>query len=645
MRSIQLLAPARNADIGREAILHGADAVYIGAPRFGARAAAGNTIDDIASLVRFAHPYGVAIYVTFNTILYDDELDDALHLVHQLYDIGVDALIIQDTALLEMDLPPIPLHASTQMDNRTPDKVQWLRNQGFRQVVLARELTLDEITAIHHSVPDVALEVFVHGATCVCYNGRCQASQYCYRRSANRGECAQFCRLPFDVVDHEGNILSHPRTGQPLRQCHPLSLHDMNRSDDLETLLQAGASSLKIEGRLKDAAYVKNVVAHYRQRLDDIIRRHPDSYCRSSHGRTQTTFTPDPSRSFNRGFTPYFLHGRTPDLVQMATPKSMGQYVGTVKEVRRDHFTVRGTAAFANGDGLCFIDSHGRLQGFRINRAEGNHLYPKDMPRGIAPRTPLYRNLDQAFEQQLAKPTATRRIAVSWTVEGPIDSQLRLTLTTEDGRSHTQLFPIDIQQARTPQHDNIRRQLARLGDTPYEATQFQLLIPDDIFLPSSLLATWRRDMVQGLTASQGQDAPTQNLGQMEGTQGQEGSQGQVALTPDLGQRTPSLQPAEYTNHLARQFYTRQGITNAVESLELRMKATQQPRVDSPLMVTRYCLRYELGICPKHHGCPPQPLSIVSADHRTFPLHFDCRQCQMHVLPPTTATTHNGLHTT
>ena len=346
-RPIELLAPAKNLECGMEAINHGADAVYIGAPRFGARAAAGNSLEDIEALVRYAHLYRVRIYVTVNTILKDEELAETEKMIWDLYRIGVDALIVQDMGITRLNLPPIPLHASTQMDNRTPQKVKFLAEAGFRQVVLARELTLDEIAKIHAACPETPLEVFVHGALCVSYSGQCYVSQACFGRSANRGECAQFCRLSFDMVDADGKTIARGK--------HLLSLKDMNQSENLEALLDAGASSLKIEGRLKDVAYVKNVTAYYRQKLDAIFKRRKE-YIRASSGTVRLAFRPQLDKSFSRGFTDYFLHGRTPDIFSFYTPKSLGEEMGVVKEVRGNYFTVAGVKPFSNGDGLCYLD-------------------------------------------------------------------------------------------------------------------------------------------------------------------------------------------------------------------------------------------------------------------------------------------------
>lgn len=597
MQSIELLAPARNLECGIEAIRHGADAVYIGAPRFGARAAAGNSVDDIAALVRFAHPFGVRIYVTVNTLLHDDELREVDALIGELVQVGVDALIVQDPRLLTLNRGRLPLHASTQMDNRTIDDVRARLSDGYEQTVLARELTLEEIRAIHDAVPEMRLEAFVHGALCVSYSGRCYASEYCFGRSANRGECAQFCRLPFDLVDADGRIIADPRTRQPLAQRHLLSLRDMNRSTDLEAMMDAGVSSFKIEGRLKDVTYVKNVTAYYRQQLDRIFERRASDYCRSSWGESTFSFTPVLEKSFNRRFTDYFLHGRTPSMACFATPKSLGEPVGTVKEVQRDSLAVAGTATFANGDGLCFFDGDDRLQGFRVNRVdEHGCLYPAELAvlRGLRKGLSLYRNFDAAFERLLSRPSAERRIAVRWLLEDEADNAFRLTLTTADGRSISRTFDYPHELARTPQEGAIRRQLIRLGDTIFKATEDDVIIrlSSNWFIPASVLAEWRR----GLT--------------------QESLQGNVPETPSH----PLQGGMPITNNTSADLFapSRGGWEGA-----------------SPLMTCRYCLRYALGYCTRDGRPLPwrEPLALRLADGRTFPLHFDCHHCEMQVLPP------------
>ena len=439
-RPKELLAPAKNLECGIEAINHGADAVYIGAPRFGARAAAGNSLEDIAALVQHAHVYNARIYVTVNTILRDEELKDTEAMIWDLYRAGVDALIIQDMGITRLNLPPIPLHASTQMDNRTVQKVKFLADVGFRQVVLARELTLDEIAKIHAACPDTLLEVFVHGALCVSYSGQCYVSQACFGRSANRGECAQFCRLGFDMVDADGKVIA--------RNKHLLSLKDMNQSENLEALLDAGASSLKIEGRLKDVSYVKNVTAYYRQKLDAILKRRKE-YIRASSGTVKLAFRPQLDKSFSRGFTDYFVHGRNPGIFSFDTPKSLGEEVGTVKEIRGNYLTVAGVKSFSNGDGLCYLDERGKLCGFRVNRVDGNKLYPQEMPR-VKPKTRLYRNFDQEFERVMQKKSAERKIAVTLRLEEN-NFGFTLSVTDEDDNRISLAMPREKELARTPQ--------------------------------------------------------------------------------------------------------------------------------------------------------------------------------------------------
>ena len=409
MRTLELLAPAKDLACGMAAIDHGADAVYIGARRFGARASAGNSVEDIQQLCRYAHQFEAKVYVTVNTIVFDAELDETRSLLEQLHRAGVDAVLVQDMAVLAMvkeaqsadSLAGLSLHASTQTDNRSAEKVRWLRSIGFSRVVLARELSIDEIREIHRQVPDVELEVFVHGALCVSYSGLCYASQYCFGRSANRGECAQFCRMKFDLVDANGKVIE--------RQRHLLSLKDMNQLARLEQLAEAGASSFKIEGRLKDVSYVKNVTAAYSQQLDSIVEAHPQAYRRASRGRCSYTFKPDLSRTFNRGYTSYFANGRQPDIASFDTPKAIGQYVGKVMNVDAGKaFCMDAQTAIANGDGLCFLNDENQLQGFRVNRVETRFvngrggrtetwLHPLSLPASLRPGMSLYRNQDQLF--------------------------------------------------------------------------------------------------------------------------------------------------------------------------------------------------------------------------------------------------------
>ena len=597
MTSLELLAPAKNLACGIAAIDHGADAVYIGASRFGARSAAGNSIEDIRQLCAYARPFGVKVYVTVNTILYDDELDDTRQLLNDLQEAGVDAILVQDMALLEIlhhESVPV-MHASTQTDNRTPEKVRWLRDMGFSRVVLARELSVQEISEIHREVPDVELEVFVHGALCVSFSGLCYASQYCFGRSANRGECAQFCRMKFSLVDSEGREVEHDR--------YLLSLKDMNQSDHLLELIEAGATSFKIEGRLKDVSYVKNVTAAYSQRLNEIISRYPDKYCRSSLGMCRYTFTPDLRKTFNRGYTTYFLHGRQPDIASFDSPKAIGEYVGTVKELRGDSFNVAGLSAFANGDGLCFINEDRQLVGFRANRVQGNRIWPYRMPQGLRPGIRLYRNNNQEFERLLSKPSAERRIPI------------RISLCAVDGGftlsalNQTIHFSVEHLQAQKPPHENIVRQLSKLGDTIYTCSAVD--IPNDFnyFIPNSVLSEMRRTLVEKLVSQTDGSSVTSRT-----------------ITKEPSPCDIPSYPYTYlyniSNHLSRQFY---GVKD--------LSAFELKGGEGPIMQCRHCIRYALGYCVKHGGQRPtwrEPLSLVLGDGRRFRLEFDCKNCQMNV---------------
>lgn len=603
-RKIELLAPARNLECGIEAINHGADAVYIGAPKFGARSAAGNSLADIATLVEYAHLFNVRIYVTVNTILRDSELSETEEMIWQLYNAGVDALIVQDMGITQLNLPPIPLHASTQMDNRTVEKVRFLSNAGFRQVVLARELSLDEIRKIHEACPDVALEVFVHGALCVSYSGQCYVSEACFGRSANRGECAQFCRLPFSMVDEDGKVI--------VRNKHLLSLKDLNQSSILESLLDAGATSLKIEGRLKDVTYVKNVTAAYRQKLDEIFCRRKE-YVHSSSGDTVLDFTPQLEKSFNRGFTHYFLHGRTPDIASFNTPKSLGEEMGTMKEQYKKYVTVSGVKPFHNGDGACFIDEQGCLQGFRINKVEGNKLFPAGAIPRIKPKTPIYRNYDQDFEKLLTRKSAERKIGVDWVLSETAFG-FALTVSDEDKNSVTLSFPVETKEkARTSQHDNLCSQLKKMGNTPFRTRSVVIKCSEEWFIPSSLISDWRRLATDRLVALRRINFRREL---------------QVWKPTNHSYPTSSLTYlGNVMNGKAEKFYQEHGVCNIASAYE------KQAPDNATLMFCRHCLRYSMGWCPTYQRVRSpyrEPYYLVSNDGKRFRLEFDCKRCQMKV---------------
>jgi len=677
--TIELLAPAKNLECGMAAIEHGADAVYIGASRFGARQSAGNSVEDIGKLCEYAHRYGATVHVTINTIIYNDEFEDTLALVRELVDVGVDAFLLQDMGLMSKVREIVPdtvaLHASTQCDTRTWEKAQWLSQQGFDRVVLARELSAEEINDIHKRLPELELEAFVHGALCVSYSGVCYVSQYSFGRSANRGACAQFCRLAFDLKDSDGKTIEHQR--------HLLSLKDMSQIDNLETLMRSGACAFKIEGRLKDINYVKNVVSAYSKRIDEIISKHPGEFRRASLGRVRYSFTPDLKKTFNRGYTNYFLKGRQADIFSPDTPKALGEFVGRVKEIRRDSFNVSSTANFANGDGLCFLsrdaDSQStRLEGFRVNRAVGNRLYPFKMSRGLKPGMGLYRNQDQAFDKELSGKTAERKIAIKmWFGTSPNPSKGRECLTDSRGTIWAKAEVIGranpnqtsnerisnehpvrlspslggagegLQLAQKPQRDNIIRQLTKLGNTVYECSEVEIVDgADKYFIPSSILAELRRMVVEELDK--------QILNMQRVTIHRKSVDKVSDHKPHISMVNPSqYQQLPYlyniSNDAARKFYEQQGLTKAEPAFEIQYPTGATNGSDSSnkafsikgdkeavshlLMQCRHCIRYSLGYCVKRGGQKPtwrEPLFLELPDKRRFRLEFDCKNCQMNV---------------
>lgn len=659
MRTLELLAPAKNLECGIAAIDHGADAVYIGAPRFGARAAAGNSLDDIRQLCRYAHQYQAKVHVTVNTIIYDSELNDTLDMIRDLQEAGVDALLLQDMGVLYALQGKGPsavdftwtreLHSSTQCDTRSAEKVKWLQSLGFNRAVLARELSVKEISDIHQAVPDMDLEVFVHGALCVSYSGVCYASEKCFGRSANRGECAQFCRMKFNLLDSDNKEIEHQR--------HLLSLKDMCQIDNLEALADAGACSFKIEGRLKDAGYVKNVVSAYSQRLDEICRKHPQKYARPSFGRPRYEFEANLKKTFNRGFTNYFLKGRQPDIASFDTPKAIGEFVGKVKEIRGNSFNVASIASFTNGDGLCFINDEHELEGFRVNRAQGNRLFPLKMPMNLRPGMGLYRNNDQAFEKILAGKTAERKIPV----------KITFSLYDEDGRSGFSaeaqyvreqgigwssddsnfmgkgIVAFEHNPAQKPQHDNIVRQLSKLGGTIYECRDVEIMNQaDNYFIPSSVLTELRRNLIEDIerntVISTGEKAviPT----------GEKAASNNLNLAEDGLQETKEkvqVWQKEYgkygylyniANKSAHEFYKQHGMSHTKNAFELGNISIQGNKPDESLiMQCRHCIRYSLGYCVKRGGKKPtwkEPLYLELGDGRRFRLEFACNVCQMNV---------------
>ena len=594
-RKLTLLAPARDLEVGIAAIQAGADAVYIGAPEFGARQAAGNSLNDIAQLVQYAHRFGAQVLVTINTLLHDDEYPRACALAHELYKVGVDALIIQDLHLLDYDLPPIRLHASTQCDNRTPEQVLQLQQRGFRRVVLARELSLEQIREIYHTLhstpytlhPDevatIELEAFVHGALCVSYSGRCYLSEVLMDRSANRGCCAQLCRQRYDLLNKDGNEIVDIH-GEPIHQRYLLSLQDMDRSLHLAELIEAGVTTFKIEGRLKDRDYVTNIVAYYRQLLDQLIDNTPTLEHASTRSTYQYSFTPNPAKTFHRGQTDYFLHGRTPNMANWQTPKSTGEKIGKVIATRHNAICVELAHGITlhNGDGISYGD-----KGFAINRIEDDWIYPNNQypipnsPQGVQyPKvgTTLYRNLDNEFLRSLR---AERRMPVDIRFEA-VDDGFRLTIG-----AFSSFFAAEQQPANNPQRalQTIMQQLSKLGDTDFIAQSIHVLDHGQTcsdtfsyFIPTSLLNQWRREV-------------------------------------------SNRESALHRNNLQR---------SDLQRSDLQAKPIYSEASQHPLMTCKYCILYELGHCRKINPMTNEPRYLRLQNGTLLSLEFDCKQCEMKI---------------
>ena len=598
---IELLSPAKNVDVGIAAINHGADAVYIGPSQFGARVAAGNSVEDIACLVEYAHKYYARVYVTLNTILRDDELEQARHLVNDLYNAGVDALIVQDMALLQMDLPPIALHASTQCDTRTVDKVKFLEKCGFEQVVLARETSLATMRQMAEQT-NVALEAFVHGALCVSYSGQCYMSEAMRGRSANRGACAQMCRLPYDLIDQDGNVL--------VKKKHLLSLKDFDASRHIQEMIDAGISSFKIEGRLKDIDYVKNITSYYRRKFDAILEGTPRRA--ASSGKTTFFFEPDPKKTFYRGATDYFLEGRKRDIWSFDTPKSLGEPIGKVKDIWRNAISMHNSqCTIHNGDGLCFLNKKGEFEGFRVNKVESGRLLPLNMPK-IEKGTLVYRNSDVAFERILAGKTAERKIPITLKVSLlPTPCSLLLTVGDTDNISTSIKVEVSGELANNPEKmlDTWRTQLSKLGGTIFEAREIDLsCLTEPYFIPVSQIAEWRRHVVEAHELNRTQSYK-RSLIEIQSTMHQF-----VATNLDYC--------ANIYNSQAKAFYEQHGCCVKQPAFE------EQHQTDAELMRTKHCIRYALGWCKKENPKSQIKELYLQNGNDRFRLEFDCRNCEM-----------------
>jgi len=608
MSNIELLLPAKDLSTGKTAINHGADAVYIGASAFGARQAAGNSLQDIESLVHYAHLYGSKVHVTVNTLLFDHELEGARKLLWGLYNIGVDAVLIQDLGLLKLDIPPIALHASTQCHNYSVERIQFLEKLGFKRAVLARETDLETIQQIHNQT-NIELEAFVHGALCVCYSGQCYISRMMTGRSGNRGECAQICRTRFDLQDGSGKT--------QIRNKHLLSLKDMCRVDYLEEMMKSGIVSFKVEGRLKNESYVKNVTAFYRQKLDAILNGHPE-YQQVGSGITQFFFIPDVQKTFNREYTSYYIDGFRDPVGSMAsfdTPKAMGQFIGYLRQSGGKYlFEYLGNReqGIVNGDGLCFINADGELEGFLVNKVEGTQIFPQK-PLSHFQKVKLYRNIDKNFEKILSGKTAERKISVDILFEELADG-VRVTFTDEDGCKVSVVENIELTAAQQPEKmaETLRTALAKLGGTPFAARS--ITIPKCCaFLRAGYINELKSKAVEQLIAARIAHFHPQE-------------------TPLQYSPTPLFQNADYLRNITNEAHKAVYVDFGATEIEYGLDRTED-YVGKALMTCKFCLRYELGWCKKNPTVanPPQgPLYLVSGKRR-FRLEFDCGRCEMRVL--------------
>jgi len=613
---LELLAPAKNAEFGIEAINHGADAVYIGGPAFGARAKAPNTVADIARLVAHAHRFHAEVFVALNTIFHDNELEGVRQLVHQLYDAGVDALIVQDMGLLEMDLPPIQLHASTQTDIRTVQKAQFLDQVGFSQLVLARELDIRTVKQIAENTT-ANLEYFIHGALCVAFSGQCFISHAHTGRSANRGECSQECRLPYTLEDQKGRIIGKDK--------HYLSMKDNDQSANLRALIDAGVSSFKIEGRYKDLPYVKNATAHYRLLLDEILAERPE-LAKSSAGHATYTFTPQPEKTFNRSATDYFANGRQADIGAFDTPKFAGEELGKVTKVGKDFIEVATNVELHNGDGVCFFDVHKELVGLRVNTTQKlntqiQRIFPNEMPADIRNNTLIYRNRDHAFMRLLEKDSATRKIAVSMVFYETRDG-FALTVTDEQGFSATAQCEAEKQVANDAikAEISLKENLSKLGNTDFVTKEVHLETAQMWFVPASVANNLRREAIEQLIEVRvlGYERPVRRP----------------------ADEPPAIYPEDSLSYLAnvynqqaRNFYRKHGVKLIASAYEANEELDEVP-----VMITKHCLRFSHGLCPKEAKgvigvqgtVTAEPMTLISGNDR-YTLKFDCKPCEMHVM--------------
>ena len=630
MKKIELLSPAKNLEVGIAAINHGADAVYIGGPSFGAREKVGNSIEDIEALCKHAALFDAKVYVTMNTLLYDSELEDARKLAYDCWNAGVDALIVQDMALLNMDMPPIALHASTQCHNIEAEKVKFLEDVGFSQVVLARELSIEQIKDIR-SKTTVPLEYFIHGALCVSYSGQCYLSHVIGGRSANRGACAQPCRLSWNLENAEGKRLISNR--------HLLSLRDLNNSKNIEELIDAGITSFKIEGRLKDVDYVKNVTAFYRNKIDEIIAKR-DDLCRSSRGESNPTFYPAPEKSFSRGFTDYFIHGRQKYIDAPYSPKSMGEYLGTIEKVKNKSITIRTGKELHNGDGLCFLDRENNLLGFNVNAVAENKT--RSLSQTITSNTDIsmatrfkiegskiFRNHDNVWEKELEKSNGNRKQKISLRFSDTEDGfALSAKLYNTDSEYITTNISIEKEVAINTEKalDNIKSKLSQWGDTEFSVEEIDVDFGSQqtaYFIRASVLGEMKKDLLEKLKSY---------LIEKHRNERDTRKTYAIGVKDAIGVTSLPVYPMEKVSYLgnvinekSREFYKKHGVEIIEDGLE-KLRSNDELVV----MTTKHCVRYANNICSKEIGKPATSLYLVN-DKGRFRLDFDCRNCCMKVV--------------
>ncbi len=604
LKKISILAPARSLEGGMVAINHGADEIYIGAPKFGARQSAGNSIEDIAELIKYAHKFNVKVFVALNTLLYDRELEEVQQLINTIYTIGADAIIIQDLGILELDLPPIPLHASTQLNNVAVNHIQFLGKVGFSRIILARELSIDQIKEIRKQTT-VDLESFIHGSLCVSYSGQCYLSHSIGNRSANRGECAQPCRLSYDLTDENDNLL--------VEQKHLLSLRDLNHSKSIPQLIDAGITSLKIEGRLKDNEYVANVVSHYRNIVDEYIALNPE-YTRSSHGKSHSLFTPDIDKTFNRQYSSYFINGRTEeDITAHNSPKSLGKKLGTITKITSLYAEIDTQEVLRNGDGICFFTNDGSLRGAYINSVNGNQIsISNDAEWKVG--DVLFRNLDVAFEKQMQYEKTKRKISCEMFLEKE-DDFFQIKAVADNGLSTSyKITEFELASNLERANAQFEQQLSKSGDSMFEVTKVIIHTDTLPFIPVSKINEIRRTLLTDLEELIGKNYQREEV--------------PFAKTTEKYPETEIDYQGNISNDLSKQFFERHG-----SKLKRWSPEKWGYKGDEALMTTKYCLKYNMGWCKVHQnptGDIPKEL-YISHQNQKFKLEFDCKKCVMLVV--------------